>query len=234
VTALPPHAGQRVEYAGAPLDRARLAMIAVHGRGAGPEAILELVPRIDRPNIAYVAPAASGQTWYPYSFLSPREKNEPGISSALSVLESLVQDLMKHGFASDRIALLGFSQGACLTCEFVFRHPRRYAAVFGLSGGLIGPPGTSWENPPGSPSPEMEYSDRRSEAPKGGALKGTPIFLGCSDTDAHIPAPRVLETEVVFAGMGASVKRELYPGMGHLVNEEEILVIQSILKQITG
>ena len=208
--ALPPHGGQRVEYAGAPLDRAAVAMIMVHGRGAGPEAILELVPRLKRSDLAYVAPAASGGTWYPYSFISPREKNEPGISSGLSVIEALMLDLIDRGFTSDRIGLLGFSQGACLTCEFAFRHPRRYAGVFGLSGGLIGPPGTSWDNPPGS-------------------LDGTPVFLGCSDVDAHIPATRVLETEAVFTGMRGTVQRVLYPGMGHLVSDEEILMVQSML-----
>ena len=210
MTAIAPHAGQRVEHAGAPLDRASLAMIMIHGRGAGPEAILELVPRLQRPALAYVAPAAVGGTWYPYSFLSPREKNEPGISSGLSVIEALVSDLMARGFTSDRIGLLGFSQGACLTCEFVFRHPRRYAGVFGLSGGLIGPPGTTWDDAPQS-------------------LAGTPVFLGCSDVDAHIPATRVLETEAVFTGMRATVRRVLYPGMGHLVSDDEIRIVQSLI-----
>lgn len=210
---VPPHGGQRVEYRGAPLDRAALAMIMVHGRGAGPEAILELVPRLKRPNIACVAPAAAGGTWYPYSFLSPRQGNEPGISSGLSVIDSLVTDLIQRGFTSDRIALLGFSQGACLTCEFVARHPRRYAGVFGLSGGLIGPPGMNWSDVKGS-------------------LQGTPIFLGCSDVDAHIPATRVLETEAVFTGMRGTVRRELYPGMGHLVSDEEIGIVQSMLDEV--
>ena len=208
-----PHAGQRVMHAGAPLDTARAVMIMVHGRNAAPENILELSDVLDRPEFAYVGPAAAGGTWYPYSFMAPREQNEPGISSGLAVIESLVTTLLARGFPAERIMLLGFSQGACLTSEFSIRHPRRYGGVMALSGGLIGPPGTTWDDVTTS-------------------LDGTPVFLGCSDVDPHIPAERVRESEAVFRRLGAAVTRKLYPGMGHIVNGDEIENVQRVMDEV--
>lgn len=204
-----PHAGQPILRAGAAPDAARAAMIMIHGRNAGPTNILDLVPVLDRPDFLYVAPAAAGGTWYPLSFMAPREKNEPGISSGLNVIESLVNDLMTV-FTPHQIMLLGFSQGACLTSEFSIRHPRRYGGVMVLSGGLIGPPGTSWDTVTTS-------------------LDGTPVFLGCSDVDSHIPAERVLESEAVFRRLGAAVTRKLYPGMGHTVIGDEIEQVRRVM-----
>jgi len=208
-----PHAGQRVMHAGAPLDTARAAMIMVHGRNAAPENILELSDVLDRPAFAYVGPAAAGETWYPYSFMAPRAQNEPGISSGLAVIESLVTSLIARGFEAERIMLLGFSQGACLTSEFAIRHPRRYGGVMALSGGLIGPPGTTWDDVTTS-------------------LDGTPVFLGCSDVDPHIPAERVRESEAVFRRLGAAVTRKLYPGMGHTVSGDEIENVQRVMDEV--
>ena len=208
-----PHAGQRVVRAGAPLETARAAMIMIHGRNAAPENILDLVPVLDRDEFAYVAPAASGGTWYPFSFMAPRERNEPGISSGLFVIESLVSDLTARGFRPQSIMLLGFSQGACLTSEYSIRHPRRYGGVMALSGGLIGPPGMTWDDVTAS-------------------LDGTPVFLGCSDVDSHIPAERVLESESVFARLGANVTRKLYPGMGHTIIPDEIKTVQAVMDDV--
>ena len=208
-----PHAGQRVMHAGAPLDTARAVMIMVHGRNAAPENILELTDVLDRPEFAYVGPAAAGGTWYPYSFMAPREQNEPGISSGLAVIESLVTTLLARGFPAERIMLPGFSQGACLTSEFSIRHPRRYGGVMALSGGLIGPPGTTWDDVTTS-------------------LDGTPVFLGCSDVDPHIPAERVRESEAVFRRLGAAVTRKLYPGMGHIVSGDEIENVQRVMDEV--
>lgn len=207
-----PHAGQPILRAGAAPDAARAAMIMIHGRNAGPANILDLVPVLDRPEFLYVAPAAAGGTWYPLSFMAPREKNEPGIASGLAVIESLVSDLMTV-FAPPQIMLLGFSQGACLTSEFSIRHPRRYGGVMVLSGGLIGPPGTSWDTVTTS-------------------LDETPVFLGCSDVDSHIPAERVLESEAVFRRLGAAVTRKLYPGMGHTVIGDEIEQVQRVMDAV--
>ena len=208
-----PHAGQRVVHTGAPLETARAAMIMVHGRNAAPENILELAPVLDRPEFAYLAPAAANGTWYPFSFMAPRDKNEPGISSGLFVIESLVSDLLAHGFDPQSIMLLGFSQGACLASEFSIRHPRRYGGVMALSGGLIGPPATTWD--------DVTVS-----------LDAMPVFLGCSDVDSHIPAERVLETEAVFRRLGASVTRRLYPGMGHTVIPDEIENVQRTMDEV--
>ena len=142
-----------------------------------------------------------------------RERNEPGISSGLGVIESLVVELLAQGFASHQIMLLGFSQGACLTSEFSIRHPRRYGGVMALSGGLIGVPGTTWDDVTAS-------------------LSGTPVFLGCSDVDAHIPAERVLESEAVFRRLGANVTRKLYPGMPHTIIADEIEHVQRVMDEV--
>jgi predicted esterase len=189
-------------------------MILVHGRNALPANILSFVPAFGRPDITYLAPAAAGGTWYPLSFMAEKEKNEPGISSGLWVLEQLVQHVVRSGVAKDRIVLLGFSQGACLTSQFAASHADRYGGVVLYSGALIGPPGTTWDYP--------------------GSFSGTPAFLGCSDVDAHVPKTRVDESAAVFQRMGATVTEKIYPGMGHLVNEEEIAFTRTLLDEITG
>jgi predicted esterase len=198
--------------AGAPLGSSRGVVIMSHGRGAGPKNILDLVPRLARPEFTYLAPAASGNTWYPFSFMAETEKNEPGLSSALSVLAALVEQAVAKGVGRDRIVMLGFSQGACLTSEFAVRHPARYGGIIAFTGGLIGPPGTIW-------------AER-------GSFDGTPIFLGCSDVDHHVPQSRVEESAILFARMGASVDTRIYPGMAHIVNDDEIAAAQGILDRI--
>ena len=168
-----------------------------------------LAAELGTTDVAFLAPQAAGRTWYPYSFLSPLQDNEPGISSALGVLAGLVDGLFAQRIEHGRIALLGFSQGACLSLEFAARHPQPYAAVVGLSGGLIGPPGTPRDYP--------------------GSLGGAPVFLGCSDIDAHIPLERVQESAEVFRRMGASVDERIYPGMGHTVNQDELAAVNALL-----
>jgi predicted esterase len=204
-----PHGDQPVLTFGPPLSVARVAMIMVHGRGASAEDMLGLAAEIGLADVAVLAPQAAGRTWYPYSFLSPIQHNEPGITSGLGVLARLVESLVTQQFPHERIALLGFSQGACLSLEFAARHPQRYKTVFGLSGGLIGPPGTARDYP--------------------GTFGGAPVFLGCSDIDAHIPLERVRESAEVFRRMGATVDERIYPRMGHTVNADEIAAIQSFL-----
>ena len=184
-------------------------MILVHGRGATAESILALADELRLDDLAYLAPQAAGNTRYPYSFLSPIADNEPGITSGLGAIATLVERLAADGVDAERVALLGFSQGACLTLEYAARHARRYAGVFGLSGGLIGPPETA-----------RDYA---------GSLDGTPVFLGCSDVDAHIPLERVRESAAVFTRMGATVDAHIYPGMGHLVNADEIAAVRSVM-----
>jgi predicted esterase len=204
-----PHAGQPILRKGPTPDRARLAMILLHGRGAGADDILALADEFLTTDVAYLAPQASGNTWYPYSFLTPIERNEPWLSSALALLSRLVDALGEQGVGAERIGFLGFSQGACLSLEFAARHARRYGTVVGLSGGLIGPPGTP-----------RNYT---------GLLDGMPVFLGCSDVDQHIPLERVHETAEVYKSMGASVDERIYRGMGHTVNSDEIAAVRVLL-----
>ena len=213
-TAVEPHAGQPVARAGAPLANARAAVIMIHGRGAGPRNILDLVPVIGQPGVAYVAPAASGGTWYPKSFMAPIAENEPGISSGIAVVHALIDEVVGAGIATERILLLGFSQGACLTCTAAQRRPDRYGGVIAFSGGLIGPPGTVW----------AEHGD----------FGSTPVFFGCSDVDAHVPETRVRESAAVFERMGATVTTRIYPGMGHLVNDDEAAFARDLLAQLTA
>jgi predicted esterase len=204
-----PHVGQPVLTAGPKPKDARLAMILVHGRGASAEDILQLAGEFGTTDVAYLAPQAAGHTWYPYSFLAPLAQNEPGLSSALRVLGTLVDEIAAEGLGAARIALLGFSQGACLSLEFAARSPRRYAGVIGLSGGVIGPPGTP-----------RNYT---------GSLGGTPVFLGCSDIDPHIPVERVRETADVFRSLQASVDERIYPGMGHTINRDELDAVRALV-----
>ena len=203
------HEGQRIVTMGPPVGQGKGVVVMVHGRGAAPENILDLVPRLDRPEFSYVAPAAANNTWYPYSFMADTTDNEPWLSSALGMLQTLVEGVLSNGIPRSRIMLLGFSQGACLTCEFAVRNAARYGGVIAYTGGLIGPPGTTWN------------SD--------GSFDGTPIFLGCSDVDPHVPKSRVDESAAVFTRMGAAVIERIYPGMGHIVNEDEISFTQTLL-----
>jgi predicted esterase len=204
-----PHAGQPVLHAGASLQVARLAMIMVHGRGASAHDMIGLSQEFSEPEVAYLAPQAARSTWYPFSFLSPIAQNEPGITSGLNVLARLLQSLERDGLTADRVVLLGFSQGACLALEFAARFARRFGGVIGLSGGLIGP----------------EVTERND----GGTLAETPVFLGCSDRDPHIPLARVHETASVFRRLGAAVDERIYPAMGHTVNEDEIQAVRALL-----
>jgi len=214
VNAPGPHAGSRVVAAGAPLESARAAAVMLHGRGATAGSILALAGEIDVPALAYLAPQAASNTWYPHRFLMPIASNEPWLSSALAVVDDLVAQLGRAGMGPDRIALLGFSQGACLALEYAVRHPRRYGAIVGLSGGLIGPPDTTWPSPP--------------------ELAGTPVFLGCGDPDGHIPAERVRESAEIFRRAGADVTAILYPGLGHTVGDDEIERTRELLTRIAG
>ena len=204
-----PHQGGQVVTGGTPLAQARGALILTHGRGATAESILSLAPLLGADDVAWLAPQAAGNSWYPYSFLSPIPQNEPGITSGLQVLADLVAHIESEGIPANRITLLGFSQGACLTLEFAARNPRRFGALAGLSGGLIGPDDTPRTYP--------------------GSLDGTPVFLGCSDVDAHIPLARVHESATVLTRLGAAVDERIYPGMGHLVNDDEIAAVRGLL-----
>lgn len=196
--------------AGAPLGAARAAMVLVHGRGASAEGMLGLADAFGVNDIAYIAPQARSGAWYPQSFMAPISQNEPYLSSALNTVSGVVADLERQGVPSERIVLLGFSQGACLALEFAARNARRFGGVVGLSGGLIGPEDTP-----------RNYA---------GSLVGTPVFLGCSDVDFHIPLKRVNESADVLKRLGGDVTEIIYPGMGHTIVRDEVEHVKTILK----
>jgi predicted esterase len=207
-----PHQGQPVRTAGLPLNQARAAMVMVHGRGATADSILSLATALDVEGFAFLAPQASGNTWYPNSFLAPIPSNEPGITSGSRAIGDVLASIEAAGIPAGRTMLLGFSQGACLSLEYSARNARRYGAIACLSGGLIGPDGTP-----------RDYE---------GSYEGTPAFLGCSDIDGHIPATRVMESADVLRRMGAKVVAKLYPGMGHLVNDDEIEHVRALMQGV--
>ena len=209
-----PHQGQTVRMKGKPLDQARAAMLMIHGRGAMAEDILTIADQLNQRDFAYLAPQAAGHTWYPNRFLVPLAENEPWLSSALSFVEKVFSEILNAGIPSERIMLLGFSQGACLTLEYAARHAQRYGGIIGLSGALIGP----------------------DEAPRdyAGSLAGTPVFLGCSDVDPHIPKERVDQTAEFFRRLTGEVTERLYPNLDHSVNQDEIEFVHAMMQTLVA
>jgi len=203
--------GQRIVEAGEDLGSARAAMVLLHGRGATAEDIMTIASEVQRPGWTYLAPQAAGNAWYPHPFTAPLQSNEPYLGAALETISRVVERVESR-VPAQRLVLLGFSQGACLTLEWAARNARRYGAVIGLSGGLIGPDGTPRDYP--------------------GSFAGTPLFLGCSDIDPHIPMPRVVEAGEALKRMGADVTVRFYPGMGHMVGIEELETIRELTGRI--
>ncbi len=187
-------------------------MILVHGRGASADSILDLARVLPHDGMAYLAPQARGNTWYPNSFLAPLAANEPGITSGLAAIQALVERVEGVGISAAEVIIGGFSQGACLASEFVARNPRRYGGLLVFSGGVIGPLG-------------MERNDS-------GDLASTPVFLGCSDVDFHIPLERVEESAEIFRQLNGTVTMKIYPNMGHTINHDEIRHAQDIVNNL--
>jgi predicted esterase len=206
------HQGGPVHTSGLPLAEAKAAMILIHGRGASAVGMLELAKVLHQPGFAYLAPQAANHTWYPYSFLAPIEHNEPWLSSALETIADLLSQVEAAGIPAERTVLAGFSQGACLASEFVARHAQRYGSLLLFSGGLIGPPGTPRDYP--------------------GSLASTPVFIGCSDTDPHIPLERVHETTASLEKLGAQVSEVIYPNMGHTIIQDQIDRAMKIVQEV--
>ena len=218
-----PHANGRLLTCGAPLPRARLAMIMLHGRGGLPEDMQRLADLLALPDIAVRAPQAAGQSWWPESFLAPLADNEPGLSSALSAIRNLSDQLAEQGFGPDRTVVVGFSQGACLALEYAARTGTPFACIAGLSGGLLG---TADENGPRERA-LYNYIDKRFDYD--GRLNETPVLLGCHEQDPHIPLARVRKSESVLSAMGATVTTQIYPGSGHGIVEDEIRTLRAML-----
>jgi predicted esterase len=207
-----PHRGSEEVWRGPSLESAQSAVVLIHGRGDSARGILALADEFLAPRTVFLAPEATGNSWYPYSFLSKIELNEPWLSSSLHRVQAAVATVSAV-MPKESIVLMGFSQGACLALEFAARNPTRYGGVVALSGGLIGPPGTTRSYP--------------------GSLEGTPVFLGCSDVDPHIPVGRVRESARVMDGLGGEIDERIYPGMGHTINQDEIAWAKGLLDSIT-
>lgn len=205
-----PHNAQPIYRAGASIEQANSALILIHGRGATAQSMFSLGQAIAPQSTVLLAPQATMNTWYPQRFIMSRAHNEPWLSSALELVDKTVQLALDAGMQYDKIAIAGFSQGACLTSEYIARHPKQYAAAMILSGGLIGAEGEL-----------TDYS---------GDLQQTPVFFGCSDVDFHIPVERVHESATILQNLNASVETRIYQGMGHTVNEDEIAYMQNMLK----
>ncbi len=199
-------------HGGAEVDDAKAVAILLHGRGGSADDFLALSRWIDVAGIAYLVPQAANRTWYPYSFLSPLENNQPDLDSALARIESIVSALLRQKVASEKIAIVGFSQGACIASEFVARHPRRYGAVAALTGGLIGPDDVV-----------RDYA---------GSLDGTPVFLGASDPDPHVPWSRVEETARIFSAMGAAVELKRYKNQPHMIGDDQMEHVKTMIASL--
>lgn len=193
-----------IRTAGKKLTEAKKVLIMLHGRGAPAEDILGLATHLSLKEFALIAPQATNYTWYPYSFLSPPSQNEPWLSSALELINELVKDIQKEGIDTENIFFTGFSQGACLTLEYVTRHAQRWGGVAAFTGGLVG---------------DKIYSENYK-----GDFQNTPVFIGSSNPDPHIPVDRVNESARIIKSMNASVKEKIYPNLGHTISEDEIAI----------
>jgi phospholipase/carboxylesterase len=206
-----PHRDTPVLQFGTPLEEAAGVVILLHGRGGSAEDILSLANDLYRPQLAYLAPQAAGNSWYPYSFLAPVAQNEPWLASALRKIETMLRMANAAGVSSDRVVIGGFSQGACLATEFVASHPRRYAGLIAFTGGLIGPP--------------------EADLTHAGDLAGTPAFFGSGDPDPHVPWQRVQESARILTGMGAAVTIRQYRNRPHTISAEEIEFAGTLLRE---
>lgn len=193
---------KNIVMAGKPLATADRALIMVHGRGASAEDILSLADHLPVKDYALLAPEATGHSWYPYSFLAPLQENQPWLGSALDVLAGMVEDVVAAGIRKERIFFLGFSQGACLTLEFVARNAARYGGVAAFTGGLIG---------------DKIYTENYK-----GNFDGMPVLIGTGDRDPHVPLQRVQATTTLLQGLHADVTERVYPGRPHTILTEEI------------
>lgn len=233
-----PHGGQRVATFGARPEEAGAAVILLHGRGATAESILDLARHLGHPDLAYLAPQAASGTWYPRSFLAPLEDNQPHLGSALRVLGRLTEELEQRGAPPERTVVAGFSQGACLACEYVARHPRRRGGLAAFTGGILGPPDTPRHLARETSRIEAQEMAAKFRETAGEAsrerwdMAGTPVFLGSSDPDPHVPWRRVEETAELFRKMAAEVTLRRYPGLPHTVNEEEIAWLAELLERL--
>lgn len=208
------HLDQPILTAGAPLERCRAAALLLHGRGRAPDEMIALAGQLNLPDVAFVAPAAAGNSWYPFRFLEPVERNQPYLADALEMVHRRVMELQAHGLPLRRIVLIGFSQGACLAAEYAARHAARYGGVILFTGGLIGPEGATWEYP--------------------GDFDRTAVLVSGAEADGWVPLWRMQESVAVFQHMGARVETCFYPGDSHLVTDPEIAAARAIIRAVAA
>ena len=221
-----PHADEELVTAGTPVDEADAAVVLVHGRGATARSIVGFGEEVAGDgDVALLAPQAAANTWYPNSFLAPVADNEPGRSSGLRAVARAVETATDAGVPTDRVLVGGFSQGACLASEFVARNPTRYGGLAVLSGGLIGE-SIDVDN-------YVSHAAAAVDGDAAAALDGTPVFVGCSDVDPHIPEERVHETTAVLEALGADVDERIYEGMGHGINEDETEAVAALVASLS-
>ncbi|MCE7041459.1 alpha/beta hydrolase [Dyadobacter sp. CY312] len=200
-----------VTTAGADLNTAKKAIIMLHGRGAAPRDIISLQRYLNLEGVAILAPEATNNSWYPYSFTAPVSQNQPALDSALEIIDGIVNDIEAAGISSENIYFAGFSQGACLTLEYTARHAKKYAGIIALTGGLVG--------------------QELIEANYTGDFAGTPVFISTGDPDPHVPVSRVNESIAIFEKLNAKVTSAIYPGRPHTISGEEIEIVN---KEILG
>ncbi len=204
---------KNIIHTGRPIRDAEKAIIMLHGRGADAFSMISLKDHLQINDFSILAPQATRRTWYPYSFLSAVKKNEPWLSSALELIDEVVADLISSGYSYQQIYFAGFSQGACLTLEYTARNPKRYGGIIAFTGGLIG--------------------DKIREHLYQGDFKQTPLFLGTSDPDSHVPLERAKASAILFEDMNANTYFQVYPNMGHIISSEELDTVNSIFFQIS-
>lgn len=203
MTHLNPHLRQRVEHYGPPVRDARTVVVLVHGRTITPEYMHEhVVLPLELDDVAFIAPAATDNSWYPKGFLLPIAENQPGIDHTMELLDKVVAEVLDAGVKPENLVLCGFSQGACASCQYALLHPRRWGGLVAFTGGLIGPPGTSWEIT--------------------GNFNGMPAYFSTSDIDPFVPEFRVRESVETFAAAGAKTNFDLIIGREHEVSGREI------------
>ena len=210
------HQNQPVLHAGEDLARARAGAILLHGRGASAADILAISDYLRFPGLAWLAPEAAGNVWYPERHFAPLETNEPALSSAFQVIEQLIGGLMGRGIPAERIFFGGFSQGACISTEFAFRHVRRWGGIFVFSGSFMGP----------AESASIGIGE--------GSFAGTPVLVACGDPDPYFDTPSVQRTATMFRARGAAVEELIVPGIGHAIGDEALDLASAILERALG